>query len=286
MMSKLRCFSLMLLIGSAFAYANNFKGIVHDEDGNPLPYSTVRIKKRRVATLSDSGGIFDLNLTKAHSKDTAEVSYMGYQTANFPLDQIKADSVYCINLKPMPTILNEIIVNRSKKFKVKKQGKKRSSGMFKCFLNGESAGDTFGYEVRAKTGRRMLLYKVGFFFAEGPNQMQHMKFRINIYDMNGVKKGPTNKFIGILPKPIYFDFNLGEQKSGKFVYTLPNYVLLPQNAVVEIELLENLNENMFYFKANILGKKTWSRTLKDNEWDQNPFSTPFFIECIEEQIPE
>ncbi len=227
-----------------------------------------------------------MNINKARKTDTITISYVGYQTATLPISQLNEDSIYSIRLQPLPMALNEVTVSRSNKFKVIKQGKKRNSGMFKCCLNGESAGDTFGYEVHAKKGKRMLLDKVGFFFVEGPNQMQRMKFRINVYDMNGAKKGPTSKFVNILPKPIYFDFVLGEQKSGKFIYSLPNYVMLPQNAVVEIELLENLNDNVFYFKANLLGKTTWSRTLKDTEWDKIPFSTPFFIECVEEQIPD
>ena len=264
--------------------AQNFCGRVVDENGQPLPYSTVRVQKRPIAAMSDSAGNFSLPITGLYKKDTLTVAYMGYMPLSIAATELVADSAYCFRLTPMPTALNEVTVGRAKGFKAKKQGNKRNNGMFRCFINGNTAGDTFGYEVHAKKNRRMLLDKVGFYFNEGEKQMRQMKFRINVYDMNGVKKGPTTKFVSILPKPIYFNYESGDETSGKFVYSLPDYVVLPTDAVVAIEFLEDLADSCLYFKGNMLGKKTWSRNLLDGEWDTSPFSTPFFIECVEETL--
>lgn len=46
--------------------------------------------------------------------------------------------------------------------------------------------------------------------------------------------------------------------------------------MVEIELLENLNNDIFYFKANLVGKKTWSQTLKDGELVKNIQNSKLF----------
>lgn len=57
--------------------------------------------------------------------------------------------------------------------------------------------------------------------------------------------------------------------------------MLPDRAMVEIEFLENLNDEVFWFKSNWFGKRTWSKSIIDGEWEKNPFAAPFFIECVE-----
>ena len=111
--------------------------------------------------------------------------------------------------------------------------------------------------------------------------MTNMKFRINVYDMSAVKKSPSSDFINILPKPIFFEYVLNDTLTGKFEYKIPEGVVLPKAALVEIEFLEDLGNHIFWFKSNLIGKKTWSRSLTNGLWEQNPFASPFFIECLE-----
>ena len=111
--------------------------------------------------------------------------------------------------------------------------------------------------------------------------MTKMKFRINVYDMSNVTGDYTSDFIPAIPEPIYFDFELGEEKKGKFEYILPESILLPRDAMVEIEMLKNLEDEMFYFKSNLFGKSIWSRSLEENFWFKHPFAAPFFVECLE-----
>lgn len=62
---------------------------------------------------------------------------------------------------------------------------------------------------------------------------------------------------------------------------LPEQIVLPDDAMVEIEFLENLDDEMFWYKSNLIGGKSWSKLFMENIWVKTPFSTPFFIECVE-----
>ncbi len=65
----------------------------------------------------------------------------------------------------------------------------------------------------------------------------------------------------------------GEPSAGGISATVLNHILEA--------FLENLKENIFWYKSNVVGKRTWNKSLIAGYWDQNPFAAPFFIECIE-----
>ncbi len=279
-----RVISLYLYVVVAIAAcADNVVGVVVDESGTALPYSTVRVKHRKIAVLGDSVGKFDLSNKQITAKDTLVASYMGYRPREIAVSQLTADMPIRFRLEPQATPLREISVYPTKpvKSKTKKQGKHRSGGLFKCTLDGDLAGECFGYEFHAKKNKRLVLDKVGFFYCEGERQMEHMTFRINVYDMSKVTKSPTKDFVNILTEPIYFTYTLTDKAAGKFEYALAERIILPKDAMVEIEFLENLKENIFWYKSNVVGKRTWNKSLIAGYWDQNPFAAPFFIECIE-----
>lgn len=175
---------------------------------------------------------------------------------------------------------SEVVATQSKA-KNQVKGKKNGKGWLKSYLDGQSKGECFGYEVHAKKDKQNVLDRVGFYYCEGDSQMTSMKFKINIYDMSEVEKSPSDKFVSVLNEPIYFEYTLGETKSGKYEFSLPTPVVLPDDAMIEIEMLENLNDNKFWFKSNLLAKKTWARTADNKSWEQNPFASPFFIEYSE-----
>lgn len=262
-------------------WSETIDGFVVDEQKNALPYSTIKVKNKRLAVLSDSTGFFSIQHNEIKENDTVSISYLGYETRNIPAHNLIDNRDSRIELHPTSTELQEIMVVPSKKFKRKAKGKKHGYGLIKSCLDGKMAGECFGYEFHSKKNRRLILNKVGFFYCAGYKQMSRMKFRINVYDMSDVKKSPSSDFINVLSKPIFFDFNLMDSTSGKFEFILPESIVLPKDAMVEIEFLENLNDEIFYFKSNLIGKRTWAKSIIDGEWEQNPFATPFFIECIE-----
>ena len=268
---------LSLLVGQARELA----GVVIDEHGEPLPYATVRVKNRSVAAMCDSVGRFDLFVKRPRGNDTLLISYIGYEVNELSLGH-ESDSVSLrIEMRPVANALDELTVMLPRKVKHKKQGKKHNWALFKSCLDGNTAGETFGYEFHASKNKRLVLDKVGFYYAEGEKQMTRMKFRICVYDMGNVVGNYSDAFVNVLSKPIYFDYVLTNELSGRFEFQLPEYIVLPKSAMVAIEMLEDLGDEYFYYRCNLLAKRSWTRILSDTEWTKTPFATPFFVECIE-----
>lgn len=167
------------------------------------------------------------------------------------------------------------------KHKTVKKGKKHGWGWMKGYLDGNTAGEAWGFEFHAKKDRRLVLDKVGFFYCDGDSQMTSMKFRVNVYDMSAVEGSMSDKFVNVLPAPICFGYTLGDKRSGRFEYRLTEPVVLPRDAMVEIEFLENLGSEKLYYKCNLVGKQSWGKDASDDYWFKQPFASPFFVECIE-----
>ncbi len=186
---------------------------------------------------------------------------------------------YAVGATTDSVAVAEVIDGR--KHKTVKKGKKHGWGLMKGYIDGATAGEGWGLEFHTKKDRRLVLDKVGFFYCEGDSQMTAMKFRVNVYDMSAVEGSRSDKFVNVLSAPIYFDYTIGEKRSGKFEYRLPSPVLLPADAMVEIEFLENLGSEKLYYKCNLVGKQSWGRYADDPKWGRHPFASPFFAECIE-----
>ncbi|MBD5422042.1 MAG: carboxypeptidase-like regulatory domain-containing protein [Bacteroides sp.] len=280
---KIRIFCLLVITLTFFglgAQAGVVDGVVVDENGLPLPYATVRVKGRQVAALGDSIGHFKLTDNALKSSDSIVITYIGYKPLRLSLSQAYERNKQ-FNMTPLAKELQEVVVKSNKKLKRRKQGKKHASGMMIATYSGDMAGETFGYEFHTPKNKKLILEKVGFYYIEGDKQLTRMKFRINVYDMSKVKSDPSAAFVNVLSKPIIFEYNYSDSDNGKFVYNLPQHIVLPRDAMVEIEFLEDLGEKILYFKSNLVGNKIWAKDLKSTFWMKNPFGAPFFFECLE-----
>ena len=280
---KIKVLSVLVVVMTFFrleVQAGVVDGIVVDENGQPLPYATVRVKGRQVAALGDSIGHFRLTDNKLTAKDSILITYIGYEPLRMSVGQT-SESGRQFKFVPMAKQLQEVVVKSGKKLKRRKQGKKHASGMMIATYSGDMAGETFGYEFHTPKNKKLILEKVGFYYIGGDKQLTRMKFRINVYDMSKVKSDPSAAFVNVLSKPIIFEYNYSDSDNGKFVYNLPQHIVLPRDAMVEIEFLEDLGEKILYFKSNLVGNKIWAKDLKSTFWMKNPFGAPFFFECIE-----
>ena len=77
---------LLLAFGLAMlpVAAQTFKGSIHDEKGNVVPYASVYLKELKSGLTTDDNGCFEL--TVAVGKYTCEVSSLGYVAQTFQLD--------------------------------------------------------------------------------------------------------------------------------------------------------------------------------------------------------
>lgn len=155
-------FFILFVIGVTAGWAENIRGIILDDKGAPLPYASVCVKHRGVGCLSDSLGRFDLKGRRILPDDTLTVSYIGYEPFEVVIKEIDEENKGRIMLSSLATKLNEVIVYPSGKIKKKTKGKKHEWALIKSYLDGEMAGECFGYEFHAKKIRNCYYIKSGF----------------------------------------------------------------------------------------------------------------------------
>lgn len=262
-----------------------WRGRVVDADtGELLPYAYVKTMQHKYGTLATEKGEFELKLPQGVLGDSIEVSYVGFKPIAIPVLANSVTDNLVVQLYPVAFPLQEIKVMPTKKIRHITIGKKHSYGMFKTYIGGtnfSTKGESYGLEVKDKK-HTTWLKSVGFYIIKRDDMLKRMKIRINIYDMKNVKDAPTNKFVNV-HKPIYFEYRQENIVKNKYTYTLPNPIQLPAEAMVEIELLEDMGQECVYYKSNLIGKGAWFRDFKEQNWDKPPFSVPFFLECVQER---
>ena len=84
-------------------------GTIFDKKtGEPIPYAHVGIPEKGIGTTTGYDGHFNFKVPKYYEQSTMTVSYIGYKTFRFPVDQIKEEMV--IKLEVADNKLTEIIV--------------------------------------------------------------------------------------------------------------------------------------------------------------------------------
>jgi len=108
---------LISLFGSVLFYAQNTTGIIKDATTKePISYATIQISKNN-GTISNEEGKFHLNIKKSLKKDSLTVSFIGYKTVSFSLNNIPKEifleqdviNLEAVNLDEKQLSVNEII---------------------------------------------------------------------------------------------------------------------------------------------------------------------------------
>lgn len=281
---------LILVIMANHVQAFEYSGIILDKDNSPLSYATVRVLNKPIATLTDSFGIFHFCDDRLSKRDSLEVSFLGYEKS-YKLIQVSNGILDTIKLSTRQITLEDLIVYPNYKTKSKhiRQGKKRRGGIIETFLDGNTKGMSYGYEFHTKDQTELILDRVGMYFFCGESFLTKAQFRLMVYDMQFAKISTdiiqAGIFECILPEPVYFNFNFNNTNGYVFEFELPEKIILPKDALVSIEFLEDIGTDKIWYKSNGLAKKTWVREIANGDyWYKHPFATPFFIECIEQKM--
>ena len=115
------CVLFLLLVGTIDVFAQNnlvrISGNVKDENGEPLPYTTVRIKDTANGCITDNNGNFSFN---GHvDGETLIISSIGYQDFTYNLTN-RTTFPLRITLKPTTYDLEEVIIKPKKEKYIKK----------------------------------------------------------------------------------------------------------------------------------------------------------------------
>ena len=102
--SLMLCLLTMPVISHAQETRRDIKGVVKDEEGMPLPGTTIHVKNANIGTIADMEGNFSI---KASDKDVLIFTFLGYQT-----QEIAVKNKMAINVKMEPDnlLLNEVVV--------------------------------------------------------------------------------------------------------------------------------------------------------------------------------
>ncbi|GLB50127.1 carboxypeptidase-like regulatory domain-containing protein [Neptunitalea lumnitzerae] len=89
----------LLLFLSCFIYITAFsqslKGKITDTNNTPISYATVQIGKN-YGVLSNQEGEFSIIIPVTNENSRLEISYMGYETLEIPISNIKPDDTYVL----------------------------------------------------------------------------------------------------------------------------------------------------------------------------------------------
>lgn len=82
--------------------------IVNKENGEPLPYASVRLKNYPIGTVSNDDGAFDFYVPKSKRNDTLSISFIGFNSYEVPLSAV--GEFLNIELSPSVNVLDEVLL--------------------------------------------------------------------------------------------------------------------------------------------------------------------------------
>ena len=159
-------------------------------------------------------------------------------------------------------------------------GATSNSGMMDCFITGEK-GQNWGYEIHTPANSTASLDKIGLCISNGNEVATSLRLSVNVYDMSGFKGDKTtDAFKCVLDTPVTLDSHAASAVDGKLVYTLPDSIVLPADAVVEITIVSDDSNAKLWYDCNIMGESTWTHVADGDStvWMKTPFASPFFVQ--------
>lgn len=109
---KFFTFILLFLLFTSSSIAQNIKGTVIDEDGDPIAYASVYVRTNPIGgTMTDLDGNYVLQIDSTSIlEDELIFSFIGYRTEEFPIQSVINDSVLNVTLVEQPIMLEGAIV--------------------------------------------------------------------------------------------------------------------------------------------------------------------------------
>ena len=226
--------SIFLLLGllliSTVSSAQTIRGSVFDrESKESLPYVNIGIKGKKVGTVSDQNGNFQLDL--ASPQDSLVLSYIGYFT-KVTIASSFSNEGFDVFMDPRPYAIKEVNVV-SKSF---------DKEVILGVRNEKKRGHSIGFgnpQLGTELGARIRIEKETFIksanFVLNHAKGDSLLLRINIYDYSKGEIGEK-----LLKKNIYVR---DKQRKGTFTIELDEYeILLSQDVLLSLEWLRDFDE--------------------------------------------
>jgi hypothetical protein len=101
----------LILLLPIFSYANQLKGIVKDEKGEPLPFASIYIKGTSKGTTANNLGQYKLDLNEGNY--TIVYQYVGYQKKEVEVEIKSSEKILNITLQPNQKTLKQVVIKNN-----------------------------------------------------------------------------------------------------------------------------------------------------------------------------
>ncbi len=221
----------------SLAIGQSLVGSIKDSlTGEKLPLANITFTMGFSGTNSNLKGDYFLNL-KGHLKDSIKVSYIGYKSRYFKLNQFTENKNYNldINLTSQENKLEEVIIAQHKINYTKKHvlSEKREGNINSFYLIGQE----IAYLIKNEKQELGRIKSIKFYFRNNTTATFIAKFRIKIYSYNKTENKPDENLLKediiITPKNKTYQYVL-DLKKMKIPF-------LEDGVCVGIELIDENN---------------------------------------------
>lgn len=263
-------FSLVIFLiffNSSFGLAQTISGKIIDANNKQeLPYINIGIVGKGIGTVSDINGKFTIHLSDYINSETLKFSCIGYKSQSYIVREFikKMNNNYIlISLEPNTFTLSQIVV-KPKILKTKVLGNKNNNKSAMAGFKSNDLGSEMGTIMKIKKAPTHI-ENINFNIAK--NEIQNLKFRVNIYSM---KNGQPDSIL--LKEPIYVTTSI---TSGTLSVDMKKYnIWVDSDYLVSLEWIEDYSPNKLYFCVGLMDSNSLWRKTSQDRWQK---STPVGI---------
>lgn len=265
---------LFLIFSNGFAQTI-IKGLILDNNNQPLPTANIAFVKNYGGTNSNLSGFYSIDIF-TRQNDSLKISYTGFKPKYIALRSFTEKKEYQlnINLEIDETIIEEVVIDKKQtkytqkeKINIKKKGDIRTFAMVGC---------EFALRVKNAKQEKGRIKEIQISFRRNPKANTLTKYRVKIYELDTITSGPGKNLIKedilISPKNKTYLYNLNVEDKKipfpKFGVFVGVELIDPDNSlkkgdIVGPGLKYTAGSNELLTWENYRGKKWYkSRTTK------------------------
>jgi len=251
---------MALVVGQAKAQ-QIISGKITDLKGNPLPYVNIGIKGGKTGTVSNSEGLYTLNIPDQLLKDSVTFSCIGFLEQSFIGSDLSKKNNTQIKLIEKVALLNEVKISNAKR-KIRKLGITGRTPMISIPTSSLRSTDIFEQArlIHLKSPAKILNANI-FLISDDEREVT---IRVNFY---GFKDG--------LPSGRLIEKNIIKQKvlkKGWLAIDLSNDdIYIDDDFVVSFEYLPSstTDNKRIVFGAKLGASDSWLRSSSLGIWRKN-----------------
>lgn len=231
--------------------------IINSKTNETIEFVNIGILNKNLGTISNSKGLFSINISKEHTNDSLTISHINYHTHKTPIKNLQNLTIY---LEPKTNELSEIVISNKKK-KHRKIGVKSYNPLL--WLRAiASNNDIIENAQRINIPDKKVRIKYVNIYLRKGFESDSTYIRINFYKNENNAPSERIVFENIIEKR---HIEPGWQK----IDLTKHYIYLEQDFFVGVEFIPNFKSPIEVYIGAILTKgKGYSRTNSQGSWNK------------------